>query len=384
MKMDDYCRRLSELTSPDDKRVRKRIFQAIGKLKRKMSIALDDQELTSDRKLSDEPPAKRLKSESSVLKISKKHMKAKLKLLNDELNSYARKKMPHAAQKCLEVAIKKGINPDVHAYTNIINAFVRCDDMNGAQNTLEKMTSAGVKPNVVTYTSLAKGFCERHDIESALKYLCDESLTGINIRSVNTLLRGCLRSGDIETAYKVYHDIGVVWTVQKDINSVEYIVYQLCQSLRLSDAETVVSNYQLGNCDCNVAITLCLCRASAILCEWDSMEGYLARAIRLCDEAKTAPLLQSMMDRSCGLKDKKSRSKLLFLRHRNEELRRDATLLQKYLLSQKQTPKSDGDILLQNINILLRLLHFKKGRERTVIICLSSKFSFSYRPVRLY
>jgi pentatricopeptide repeat protein len=391
----EYAARLAGLTGVQDKRVKKRVLQAIGKLKRKLSgireAAVGEDECSED---GDGPAAKRSRppsatpldatsssSISGLPEMSRKHMKAKLKLLNDELAKLSRKKMPAAALKRLNAAFRKGIIADVHSYTNVLHAYIRCDDIPGAENVLSVMTAAGVAPNIVTYTTLAKGYCERHEVGAA-EQLLQRAGADMNIRAANTLLRGCLRTGDIDTAFRIYKNIGTTWNVTKDDSTVEYTVALLCQGLRVTDAENVAAdllsteaNPQQSNAtsyvvkDTNVsencAVYLSLCRASTILCDWKAAGQYLDCASKLHAVARTAPLRQSMLNHAKGKgEDAASRSTDLFLRHRHDEFGRELELFEQFISSSRSTQRRDvpdADRLLKNLNCVLRVLHFQRG-----------------------
>jgi pentatricopeptide repeat protein len=105
-----------------------------------------------------------------------------------------------------------GLFPTVYSFTSIINACVRCGELVQAKRYFEDMIVQGIKPNevrnipnyflifsLVTYTALMKGFCQEGDMLEADKLLLDMSKNNIlpNLRTFNTILRGCLRCGDI-------------------------------------------------------------------------------------------------------------------------------------------------------------------------------------------
>lgn len=209
--------------------------------------------------------------------------------------------MPAAAQKRISAAIRKGIPVDVHTYTNLMNAYVRCDDVSKAQQIFHDMKEAGLSPNVVSYTTLAKGFCENHDVKSAaeLLYQCPE----LNARGANTLLRGCLRTGEIGIAETILETISKNWRGLRNDCSLEYIVALLCQGLRLEDAEKEIERLTSSNeqdCDSsivdsqNCALYLSLSRASLLLGEWRKASQYLRLSGELHSGARTAALRQSM------------------------------------------------------------------------------------------
>ena len=93
----------------------------------------------------------------------------------------------------------------------------------GAEGVLTTMKSINIIPNVVTLTILIKGCCEQGDVPKAWRLIAEsishtdtgvttgvatESSAGIlNIRSLNTFLRGCIRVGTVQPAIQAYESI---------------------------------------------------------------------------------------------------------------------------------------------------------------------------------
>ena len=85
------------------------------------------------------------------------------------------------------------------------------------------MKSMNITPNVVTLTILIKGYCEQGDVPKAWRLIAEsishtdsgvttcgaiDSSTGIlNIRSLNTFFRGCIRVGTVQPAIQAYKSI---------------------------------------------------------------------------------------------------------------------------------------------------------------------------------
>lgn len=310
-KLEEQVSRLAALDGPQDKRIKKRVLQSIGKLKRKISevtvsVEPDPTIFPAQR------PSKLQKVENRLGSLSKKQMKAKVKLLNDELSRLAHKKMPSEALKRLHAAVRRGLAADVHSYTNTIHAFVRCNDIRGALGTLNDMKSAGISPNVVTYTTLMRGYCELHEVRTALDLISSEDIE-VNIRTVNTLLRGCQRTGDIASALKIYRYMGERWNVPKDESALEYMIAILCQGLRIDDAEKEVMRFEIESpiaqlhgdheeaCPfqtMSCPVYLAMCRTALILSDYEKARLYLRCASHLHQNARTAQLRKSMMKRS--------------------------------------------------------------------------------------
>ena len=201
-----YSQKLKSLNGPEDKRIKKRALQAIGKLNKELAeLSAPSNVAVTNKKSNDTASSKRKREDNDnddnddegegaseqqqQQQLTRKQLKAKLKLLNQELGELALKKQLSLARKRFSWGVKKGMEPDVHTYTNLLNCNVRCGDMEGAAAVMREMTSSGnqqlllqqqqkgrgvggknknsqqqqrkpVLPNVVTYTTLLKGYCD--------------------------------------------------------------------------------------------------------------------------------------------------------------------------------------------------------------------------------
>lgn len=293
IKISEYAKKLSDLPNEEsNKRIKKRILQALGKLKKQKlsmtgsSIVADslttngndsdddsgggcgDVNNVNDVDVNDVHYIKKMKlnnTQSSALldcaatmtelqTFNRKKLKAKVKLLNKELAELAQKKQLKLAKKRFKWGISKGYSDvyDVHTYTNLINCYVRCNDMNGARLLFDTMNDGltnHIVPNVVTYTTMMKGYCEIGDMHIAKDLLYSKATFGNawtpNTRAINTFLRGCVRSGKVDYAKDAFsyffesassQPLGDA-EVLPDAASYEYFIILLCQSLQLDTAE---------------------------------------------------------------------------------------------------------------------------------------------------
>jgi hypothetical protein len=146
-KIDLYATKLKNLNS-NEKRIKKRILQTLGKLKKQLSAmgtpSRSDADMESYDKsdinnsqakesmiIASNNPIQESNMNQSFQFLSKKQMKMKLKLLNQELSHFAQKKQLNLAKKRLRQSLNKGIQLDIHSYANLINAYVRCSDIYG-------------------------------------------------------------------------------------------------------------------------------------------------------------------------------------------------------------------------------------------------------------
>ena len=130
----------------------------------------------------------------------------RLQWLNKQISSLGQRKELSKAVSCFDQVSSEGLTPSVHTYTSIINAHVRSGEIAAAEEYLARMRGAGLSPNVVTYTTLLKGFTQIGDLEKASGLLeqmeKDVPPVAPNVRTVNTMLRGCIRANDVPTAVR--------------------------------------------------------------------------------------------------------------------------------------------------------------------------------------
>jgi pentatricopeptide repeat protein len=167
------------------------------------------------------------------------------------------------------------LKPTIYTYTNLLNACVRCYDTARAEQFFNEVqsraaaqpnhvrqTDLDLTPNEVTWTVIIKGLCQDYRIDDALQYLhqmtiasstssVDSSNKGKggnsgsmkksvglspNLRTLNTILRGCLRTGRIDAALSLFKRMNNDYGILPDSTSYEYLVKNLCQSMMIDDA----------------------------------------------------------------------------------------------------------------------------------------------------
>jgi pentatricopeptide repeat protein len=142
-----------------------------------------------------------------TVKVSKKERKAMLHVLNKQLKELAVKKQLNKARKLFQQFLKKGVAPDIHSYSSLLNVYVRCQDLTRARQLFEEIEShPSVRANLITYTILLKGYCENGLMSEAAALYFDKMVEEkrANIRSLNTFLRGCMRTGMVSLALKAF------------------------------------------------------------------------------------------------------------------------------------------------------------------------------------
>ena len=198
-KIAEYAAKLAQLDGPESKRVKKRVLQALGKLKKQLlecgggggvvkhessssavssSSSAEDAASTRQDDQDNDNDNSNSSSTHQQQQLTRKQLKSKLKLLNKELAEYAQKKQLKLAKKRFNWGLKKGMEPDKHTFANMINCYVRCGDMNGALGQISLMKTNNVIPNVVIYTTLLKGYADSGDLTGA-KTLLFEVMTQV-------------------------------------------------------------------------------------------------------------------------------------------------------------------------------------------------------------
>lgn len=386
----ENAKRLEEIGQGDEmsKRVKKRILQKLGKLKKDLSdlekvhgVAGDTGSTIGEkRKAAEEVEAGDEDAPVAVV-LSKEERKLKLRLLNKDLAEFAQKKQLSFAKKRFEWGIRKGIKVDVHSYTNLINAYVRCSDLSGAEDTLRRMIQSGVTPNLVTYTTLMKGYSEVGDVDHASRIYFDymnRKLAGAagqrkedasmrpNVRSLNTFLRACVRTGQHKPALQSFSDFvassgktaGTDEEYRCDGSTYEYIMGLLCRSGLKAVAETILARFtemeaqshggavSAGGVSVieNTAIYLSLATSCALSGDFQAARKWADLTADALKRTESATLKDSMLKRfqaSADMSDKKvggaskddkgERSVALFLQHRRIELEGQLQVLDDYL-----------------------------------------------------
>ena len=212
-KIAEYAEKLKSLDGPDDKRIKKRVLAALGKLKKDLAECDGSVAPSADKRVvPDDYGSTEITKTTEVVKnaettLTRKQLKAKLKLLNKELADYAQKKQLKIATKRFSWGLRKGMEPDKHTYANLLNCHVRCGDLGGALKHFTEMIAAKLSPNIVIYTVLLKGYCDKGDLSGARNLFFTQipscKLTP-GIRTVNTFIRGCTKIGAAKSALSAY------------------------------------------------------------------------------------------------------------------------------------------------------------------------------------
>ena len=168
--------------------------------------------------------------------------------LNKEIAQHASRKQLSEAMILFEKAASLGW-ANSHTYGAAINANIRCGSVSGAASLFQRLRSTkGLKIDVITCTTMLKGFCSEGDIARSVQLFeeMEKSHPPVvpNIRTINTFLRGCVITGDIENAIKMITKTQKDYLLTPDVSTWEYLVTLLCQGLLLDKAAPIVGRLQ--------------------------------------------------------------------------------------------------------------------------------------------
>jgi len=215
--------------------------------------------------------------------------KAAVVELNKEIAQHASRKNLDAAMALFHKAEGAG-SANSHTYAAAINANIRCGSMAGAAELFEKLRqSRTVRLDVITCTTMMKGYCGDGNTHNAMAILdlmhAARPPVRPNVRTINTLLRGCVQTGDVEAAEALVARMQKDFHVAPDISTWEYLLALLCQALRLEKALPIVGRLktdpalagELGYSYVAVA------RAAALLADWKNCRKALRSATEAID-----------------------------------------------------------------------------------------------------
>ena len=286
--------------------------------------------------------------------------------INKTIAQFARQKKFIEAKVAFEDARRRGL-ANSHTYAATINAFVRCGYVNQAEELLSRMESA----EVVSYTTVMKGLCGVGQLEKAIGLadkLVDANITP-NIRTANTLLRGCVRVGAVERCRDLLKKMQKQWKVVPDASSWEYVVSLLCRGLAVEQAKTIVGRLkqrtESPDIYNNPALYLNLCRCSTILGQWKPARKAAAKAVALLDDEEKAQREEESNSssgsqqlnkvvggkqgwRSQAVSETRSRSLSVFKRHRRSEMRAEIDLLKAFIEEHKSLSTGDHAVTIAN------------------------------------
>jgi len=202
--------------------------------------------------------------------------------INNEISKHARRKELYQAMKLYDSVYSQGL-ANSHTFSSAINANVRCGNLEGAEKVFQQMKSTkGIKLDVISCTTLMKGYCSEGNITKGLQLFKEMDNRHVipNVRTINTFLRGCVMTGNLDEADQIIVKMQKEYKIVPDVSSWEYLITLQCQSLRLDKALPTIGRLK-G--DPNMiwgigAMYVSIARAAAILSEWKTCSKALQSA----------------------------------------------------------------------------------------------------------
>ncbi len=237
------------------------------------------------------------------------------------------------------------LHPTIVTFTSIINACVRCGEMDKAFKFFEQMKEQQIEPNEITLTAIIKGYCDDDDMEKAMEIfeaMKKNPKAKPNLRTFNTLLRSCLRSGNLTIADTIVEQFKAC-NVKPDVYSFQYLIKMFAQSLDLEKMNKYTKMMEEASFQNSIAYASCA-HAYALKAKIKSAQKCIAKArsaLEKEEEAQTQQQNNYNKKRNAKQKDgeeqqdgeeaQHSSSISLFLRLRREEVAKECEAVEKYI-----------------------------------------------------
>ena len=262
----------------------------------------------------------------------------------------------------LESLTAQKLRPTAVTFNVLIGAATRCGDNACAARLLTKMRADGLAPNVITYASVLKGLCLSGALDAADELLADAEAKGVlpNERVCTAFLRGCMVWGEVDRVPKFVQRMTSRWNLTLSSTAIEYAGRALCMGLRVDEAEALLVEQQQaaassGSKSSNAyipaaqpfqptaALDLALAEAHASLSQHEEAELRLYRAERRIASGVDTRLHADRLEEAEG-EGGSVRGEALqsFLRHREEESRRELARVRAMLSSRRSSSSAGG------------------------------------------
>lgn len=140
--------------------------------------------------------------------------------LTAQIGEHARLKQLGSAVAAFEQIRAEGLHPSGYTYSSLLNAHVLAGDLAGGIRVFDAMLSSKCRPNLVVYTTMLKGFCAAGDLTASVHLLRRMAHASppimVDLRALNTFLRGCVRCGDVAAAQWALEMAVSPWRVSPD------------------------------------------------------------------------------------------------------------------------------------------------------------------------
>ena len=137
--------------------------------------------------------------------------------------------------------------PNEYTFGILLNAFTRSGVVERCEPLMAQMRRDGVPVTAVAYTTAIKGCVNALDMRAAWAHL-DRLLAEappLTIRTVNTMLRGCLYVGDLEGTDRLV-ELAASHSLEPDQATRETVIRATCQAFDAKRLERALSSHSPG------------------------------------------------------------------------------------------------------------------------------------------
>ncbi|KAL0484647.1 tRNA methyltransferase [Acrasis kona] len=276
--------------------------------------------------------------------------------------------------------MKPELYPTVYTFSALINSCVRCGEVQDAKKFHQQMIDEyEIEPNEITFTTLIKGLCTT-DNANSIREACNtlkimkEWNVYPNIRTFNTILRGCLRVGLYKEAQKMFAELKKL-KITPDETTYGYLSKALCEAFELKEASKLMQEMHSKKMDHSPAWSA-LSTSYSLLGDFDK-----------CSEAiKTARLVMSddlKKNGVTGAGKANLKSVPMFLKLRNEEVDLEIKRAEKFIQQVKQDEQKRNCITKFGIFLKSTRVAFVDGMSDEDKIVPDDIFSNKDRPKKL-
>ena len=210
---------------------------------------------------------------------------------------------------------------------------------------MEEMREYKLSPNEVTYTVYLKGLCQDSLLNRAVDLLIQMGTEEVlpNTRTLNTLLRGCLRAYSAVAAVSIFVYLTEKLGVEADITSYDYVARALAQNLQPAQCEAMIKRMEQNAMDVPPTVWVALATCKALR---GDVTGSFSAVDAGFDALSKKKKLAQEMEESGEKGDGMRASVELFDQLQRQELTKELSRTRSYLWStvpRKAEKKKEGD-----------------------------------------
>lgn len=232
-----------------------------------------------------EPDAGASADRPSSSALSKMADRVQAVALNKEIAFQANRKDLASATAAYNKAVSNGW-ANSHTYAAMLNAHVRCGDIDGAETVFQSLRShPRLRMDVISCTTMMKGYCATGRMDKCVALLRDmqahKPAIQPNIRTINTILRGCLSNGLVRECDRTFNMIKRDFNLQPDASSWEYEALMLCEGLQFDKVYPMIGRLKSESIlpsSSMMTIYTAVAKALAVVQDWSNCRKYIGAA----------------------------------------------------------------------------------------------------------